>query len=376
VNSLRDDALQKRIAQFVASSRAPVSVNGEQAFGVGSSIGAVRKQNQDRAVIVSASYSADPQRSFHLAVLCDGMGGLARGDEAAVTGLSVFVSRVLRSPRLKPSERLRSAAVEANDVVYEHFAGRSGTTICAIFLDRSGEIQGVNVGDSRIYGINWDREIFQLSKDDTIAAMLGEIGPDGPNQNRLIQFVEMGEGIEPHVFVANKKRFKDMLLTSDGIHGSPPGMLASVVKRDFSNFELVEQLVSFGLARGGHDNGTAVALSTQSETKLPNHSQGLNLTFWSPSKQLEIWIPILGDIRREHIPTAFHDATEEPRSNREAGTGEARDADPTSPKTARKRAEKRRPKGSRKKVSRNEELPLSDAPVLDIKFPKPEDDKT
>jgi hypothetical protein len=236
------------------------------------------------------------------------------------------------------------------------------------------KFQGVNVGDSRIYGINWDREIFQLSKDDTIAAMLGEIGPDGPNQNRLIQFVGMGEGIEPHVFVANKKRFKDMLLTSDGIHGSPPGMLASVVKRDFSNFELVEQLVSFSLARGGHDNGTAVALSTQSEAKLPNHSQGLNLTFWSPSKQLEIWIPILGGLRREHIPTAFHDATEGPRSNREAG--EVRDADPTSPKTARKRAEKRRPKGSRKKVSRNEQLPLSDAPALDIKFPKPEDDKT
>jgi len=379
VRHVGDDTLQRRIARLIREVKTARSFNGSAEICIGTSIGAVRNDNEDRAVIVFAGYPNSPDRSFALGVLCDGMGGLASGDEAAVLGLSVFTSRVLRTPRLSPAERLRTAVWAANDAVYRQFRGRSGATLSAIFVARSGDLWGTNVGDSRIYGITAEREPIQLTRDDTLAGFLGSDGRGGENLNRLVQFIGMGEGIEPHIVRPERREFRTILLTSDGIHGSAPEAFTHVVRASANNPELIRRLVALNELMGGRDNGTAVTLPTGLDGQSDDGEQGLNLTFWSASDRLEVWIPILAEpSRREGVPSALSDATNTapspPVSSPISGAPSQRRAskNPSKKKGKPKRAAKSsRADATRKGAGEDGNLPLDedDRPSLDIKFP-------
>src|ERR1700751_1225292 len=87
------DRLEKRISRFLADVPAGRFTNGRGAFWLGTSVGSVRQQNQDRALIVSASYGEESGRNWMLSVLSDGMGGLVRGDECETFAFSGFLGR-------------------------------------------------------------------------------------------------------------------------------------------------------------------------------------------------------------------------------------------------------------------------------------------
>ena len=288
---MADDALERRIAKFVAEQRAPYSLNGTSDICLGTCIGAVRKQNQDRALITFAWYPTAPEKSFALGVVCDGMGGLLKGEEAAVLAASVFVSRVIRWPSQPPADRLRWAALAANDAVYTSLDGHGGTTLSAIMVGSRGAAFGVNAGDSRIYGLTRSRDVKQLSRDDNLAGLLGQEGGFGANQ--LVQFVGMGEGIQPRIIDADQDDFNSILITTDGVHCASPATFAKTVQAQTNNHDLIRRLLALNEALGGQDNGTALVLPTRFEAPDGDSEQGLTLTFWSPSDRLEIWIPAL-----------------------------------------------------------------------------------
>ena len=119
--------------------------------------GCVRKQNQDAYRIEQLD------RNTVLCVVCDGMGGAKSGNVASSLAVDVFVGEVCNC--WKPSmsseqveQMLRAAVKLANFTVYdqavqfEEFAGM-GTTLTAALV-HSGKATIVNVGDSRVYGIN------------------------------------------------------------------------------------------------------------------------------------------------------------------------------------------------------------------------------
>jgi PPM family protein phosphatase len=302
-----DDALQRRLARFVTEAKTPRSVAGSMGIWVGTNLGAVREQNQDRALVTSASYKTAPQKNFILGALCDGIGGLARGEDAAVLAISVFVSRFLRTPKLPAADRLRGAAMVANAAVYSMLGGRGGTTLSAVLVNGQVDAIGVNVGDSRIYCISHTRELIQLSRDDTLGGVLGR-RDDAAHRNELLQFLGMGEGLEPHILTAQPEDSSALLVTSDGIHGAPSDALAQVVRNARTGAQLVRRLIDLSDALGGHDNGTAFVLPTRVQPHQ-DEDQGLNLRFWSASDRLEIWIPVLADeVRQEHLPPALTEA--------------------------------------------------------------------
>jgi PPM family protein phosphatase len=373
-NVMREDALQKRIERFVARVDAPKSLNREDNVCLGSTLGAVRKQNQDRALVVFASYSNEPDRNFTLAVLADGMGGLPHGEEAAITGLSVFTTRILRTPKLQAADRLRSAVLSANNAVHSSFHGRSGTTISAVLIDQPGRLMGVNVGDSRVYGLTPGNHAVQLSQDDTIAGVLGNKGQSGLNQNQLVQYVGMGEGVEPHIIPFKGRDFTTVLLTSDGIHGAQPDKFLNVVRESSSNFDLIEKLLAFNQSMGGRDNGTALLLPAHTSDARSDGEQGLNLTFLSTANRLEVWIPLLGyDYRQERVPDS--NRAKEVQDSPQLEEVKTPSANAVREKKARKNVrERKRVRKGRKRDSTNEDpnLPLEepDLPALNIKFPK------
>lgn len=288
---MADDALERRIARLVAEAKAPYSVNGTPDICLGTCIGAVREQNQDRALLAFTSYPTAPEKSFALGIVCDGMGGLLGGDEAAAIAVGVFVSRVIRWPNQPAAARLRWAARAANEAVYKSLGGLGGTTLSAVMVGGHDTVVGVNAGDSRIYGLTRSRDAKQLSRDDTVAGLLGR--QDGLGADRLVQYIGMGATIEPRIIEIDREEFESVLITSDGVHCASRATLSEAIRAPTSNLDLIRRLLALNDALGGQDNGTALLLPTRFDAPNDDTEQGLNLTFWSPSERLEIWIPAL-----------------------------------------------------------------------------------
>jgi serine/threonine protein phosphatase PrpC len=354
------DALQQRIERFVREVRLPRSFNSIENISVGTNVGGVREQNQDRALIAFARYPHDPKRSFLLGVVCDGMGGLSRGDEAATLAIGVFVSRVIRDGRQRLPDRLRSAAIAANEAVYRLLRGRGGTTISAAFIGHDRNSVGLNAGDSRIYGVTRDREAKQLSHDDTLARLLGDSPSAREHQNKLVQFVGMGEGIEPQIMFLNGEYFGSILLTSDGVHSAPPEAFSQVIRSPVPNTDVVRRLITLSEILGGRDNGTALILPTQFEQSNGSGEQGLSLELLSAADRLEVWIPL--GLEEGRQSTAVPNGPVETNKPKE---GEAEIT-----RKGRKNA-RHRQKVSKKPSRDDTRLPIEDEdrPTLDVRFP-------
>lgn len=357
------DALQRRVARLVASVPPARAINSGEAFCLGTSLGSLRKKNEDRALVMFASYANALDRNFGLAVLADGMGGLPHGDEAAILGVSVFVARILRTPRLSIADRLVGAALAASDAIHVAYGGRAGATLSAVLLNGTGQLTGINIGDSRIYGISSERDLVPLSKDDTLAGVLGHSNRKGPEQNHLVQYLGMGEGLEPHVINAPRP-FDTILLTTDGVHGAAPDLLGTIVRGSPNGPDLVRKLLALSDVVGGRDNSTAVAIDTRFAFDTSATDHGLSLTFSSVKDGLEVWIPLLFEENRDNKSLVASDQgsiDSSVETKKASGTGR-----------------KRRRGGAKKargKVERGEaRLPLDeDRPLLDVKFPKSEE---
>jgi serine/threonine protein phosphatase PrpC len=144
------DFLNRQLRKFLASGGPGKSVfDAGDGIVLGTSIGQVRKTNEDRAIVVRARYARTAERDFLLAVLSDGMGGMVSGETAAILAASTFATRTIRSGRLPPDRRLSMAAMAANEAVHHLLGGRGGATLSAVLIEPSLGIIGVNVGDSR-----------------------------------------------------------------------------------------------------------------------------------------------------------------------------------------------------------------------------------
>jgi PPM family protein phosphatase len=310
------DQLQRRVQSFltnVPSARA-VHNAGKSAF-LGTSVGAVRERNEDRAIVVRACYVREPERDFVLAALSDGMGGLENGEDAAVVTLSTFVARTIRIARVAPDRRLYMAAMDANDAVYQLYRGRGGATLSAVLVERRFGSTGVNVGDSRIHLLRDTSSVEQLSRDDT----LGEFVRDRAGFNAidrtgsLIQHIGIGEGLEPHIIHADVRNGKShFLLTSDGIHRNKK-LFNVVIRETASPHQLVDRLLLLAELLGGQDNATAIVLPDLVES---DHNQSfefaLSLQFFSPFKEAELWITEISDrSERNQIAHAVQHPPEE-----------------------------------------------------------------
>jgi serine/threonine protein phosphatase PrpC len=361
LNDGPDDALQTKIAKFLGAGDKPQSVNGDCDLCLGTTLGLVRKQNQDRALIAFARYSRAPERSFILGVVCDGIGGLAKGDEAAVLALSTFVSRVLRTPKQPPTERIRAAAMAANRAVYKAYQGRSGATISAVMIRQDSPPIGVNIGDSRIYGITTSRDLKQLSIDDTLAQALGNQRSLDVRANQLIQFVGMGDDVEPHVFDVLQINFDSLLVTTDGTHNVPSEAFAQAIRIPSTNLDLLRRLLTISDALGGRDNATALLVPTRITHLNDQPQQGLGLEFWSVSDRLEIWIPLLAEeYRQADIPSSFAEVSDvEPNQQYEVSRRN---------QSARAHGGKRRRKRQSAKAPKDQSDDTDRLP-LDITFP-------
>lgn len=167
-----------------------------------------------------------------LAVLCDGMGGLAKGEVASATVVSAFIKW---SDEILPnlcatniSEKIirdewEKIAVNYNERIklYGKSVGISlGTTLTAMLITEQ-EYYIINVGDTRAYEIC--DLVLQITKDQTVVAREVELGNLTPEQAKtdmrrsvLLQCIGSSEAVYPDFFVGKTKQNAVYMLCSDG----------------------------------------------------------------------------------------------------------------------------------------------------------------
>ncbi len=167
-----------------------------------------------------------------LAVICDGMGGLAKGEVASSAVIHAFKDWFNNElPRIltleDPKDRIFSSwekiVFSCNDKISAY--GRSngvsmGTTLIALLLigDRRYII---NIGDSRAYCIS--DSLAQLTKDQTfvqremdMGRMTYEEAKNSPQRNVLLQCIGASNFIEPDFFSGEVRPGEVYMLCSDG----------------------------------------------------------------------------------------------------------------------------------------------------------------
>jgi serine/threonine protein phosphatase PrpC len=189
------------------------------------------------------------------------MGGMNDGANCASLAVASFVSSCIKNRRLSLSGRLVEAVTAANIDVYTEFKGSGGTTLSAFIIDDDGSFHAINVGDSRIY-VTTEKELHQISTDDTIAGQLNRKDPPSHLDNKLLQYIGLGNDLEPHLLeMPTLSSIQKIVITSDGIHYLDGDTLSSLTTQNIAPLELSKRLIQVAKWCGGHDNSTVITLS-------------------------------------------------------------------------------------------------------------------
>lgn len=228
--------------------------------------GTTRTENQDR-VYVNGWTAANSLEAAYETVICtdekcvvmvaDGMGGGNGGEIASQTAIQFLSAGVPDAANLA---ELDQVLIDANKHLYDQMTDAikgMGTTIAGFWF-HEGTARYFNVGDSRVYRFD-QRGIFQISKDDTMAAYLGV----KKNSSVLLQVLggsDPERKIEPHLGNISLEAGDGFFLCSDGISDLIEDNELFEMIRAFGN-HAADRLAALALERGGHDNLTAVVIT-------------------------------------------------------------------------------------------------------------------
>ncbi|MFC6286991.1 PP2C family protein-serine/threonine phosphatase [Nocardioides sp. GCM10027113] len=221
-----------------------------------SDVGRVRKDNQD-------SGYAGPWAL----IVCDGVGGAARGDIASSTAIQQL-RRLDAAPSDDPVARVAGALHRAHDRIGElvdeepALNGTSTTATVALF-DGEKAVIG-HVGDSRAY-LYRQGEISQLTSDHTFVQTLideGRITEEEarvhPHRNLILKAIDGIHEAEPDIFHVELEVGDRLLLCSDGASGVlDNARLADILSTGSADFAATE-LVRASLDGGSTDNVTCI----------------------------------------------------------------------------------------------------------------------
>jgi PPM family protein phosphatase len=354
-----NDFLENKFNDLIrAKSPLRSSATGNGRFAVATSIGHVRKANEDRCALLKARFGGTPGRDFNVGVVCDGLGGMEAGQEAAMTALASFLSTLVQGRISSPIDRLHRAIINANNSVHSILAARGGTTLTAALVTRQQGSFFCHVGDSRLFVIGPERSLSQVTRDDTMASLLGKSLPDGERDHRLVQFVGIGEEIEPQVAPVDPIG-GTYLLTTDGAHDVPPRVLGRAVSAATSPSDLAKRLTQLSDILGGFDNSSVVVMPSHLDDN-PYLGTGAEIVLTLPTDEYTILLSSYSDLR---APEREPDVTKGQESKippaRRRANKPKKDSSP-------------RPKKRSPKKGRVGELPLEE-PGVNVEFPdKPE----
>ena len=246
---------------------------------VHSDVGIRKSTNQDGLCLKIAQTPSD---DVLLAVICDGMGGLEKGELASATiirAMSEWFENNLPNI-LKKSYNFEAIKKEwetiintQNDLLYQYGENHRlqlGTTLTALLIvDKTYII--VHVGDSRVYKIT--DVITILTEDQTVVSRdlkLGLITPEeaekDSRQNVLLQCIGASKTVVPEYITGTVAKNNEFMLCSDGFRHmiSSSEMLGVMSPNLMSNEAVMKKtlvdLTELNKSRQERDNISAILI--------------------------------------------------------------------------------------------------------------------
>jgi serine/threonine protein phosphatase PrpC len=242
-----------------------------------------------------------------LAAVCDGMGGLSKGELASAeaaraleawfdSSLDLFVRCGGDYSELRRRLTDLIGRLDRHIFSYAQAAGgQMGSTLTALFA-AGGRYLTVNVGDSRVYEIK--NGLRQLTQDQSLVAAeiaRGRLTPEEakhhPQRNVLLQCIGAGRELKPEFTEGTVRSGAIYLLCSDGfVHELADGEISQslspvVLGSSRAMQDTLIELTERCKARGETDNITAVAVKTaESRLARPDAEGGLFSRLWNKKK--------------------------------------------------------------------------------------------
>lgn len=195
-----------------------------------SDVGIKKNTNQDSLLVKVAQTNLG---RVCLCIVCDGMGGLSKGELASASVIRVFDRWFevefpqLLSGGFHPDDlklQWDNIVLEQNRILSEHAARsgtRMGTTIVALLIIKD-QYFIMNVGDSRAYLLD-ESQIQLLTKDQSFVQYEMDLGHitweeslNHPQRNVLMQCVGASEVVMPDFYTGPVRADTLFLLCSDG----------------------------------------------------------------------------------------------------------------------------------------------------------------
>jgi protein phosphatase len=229
--------------------------------------GIARDHNEDAIAI-----QEDDGRGYHLAIVCDGMGGHNAGELASALAVQVIGEHIAEYfGKTDPGTLLQDAFALANDRIDEQAAvnpttqGMGCTAVCVLGVRDKFWI--AHAGDSRAYRVR-NGSIEQLTVDHTMVQELVQQGLLTPEQasvhpyrGRISRCLGHGQQkCDADIGEATIDKGDNVLLCSDGLSDvvASTDLAALVGGRDVR--EATRRLIEAANKAGGPDNISAIVM--------------------------------------------------------------------------------------------------------------------
>ncbi len=244
-------------------------------FGI-SHKGNVRKENEDAFIKIETINGI-------FFILCDGMGGVKGGKEAAELTIKHIKNFVSKEWEAKPKKLISEAIKFANKLVYEYFQTKNpkikpGTTI-VLALVRENKIYYAHVGDSRIY-YQTGKKLFPLTTDHSHVMNLvnqkiitKEEARTHIRRNEITKAIGIKQTVDADICNDFISPANDdiLLLCSDGLTGELTDKeILNVLLKDNNTEEKVKKLIGKVLKREANDNVTVQIINFYNTGKETN----------------------------------------------------------------------------------------------------------
>lgn len=247
-----------------------------------SDIGIVKKVNQDAALVRRAETDYG---TVLFAVICDGMGGLQKGELASSTAVSEMSDWFEQTvPELVYGGAAPTAIKQSftkvcrslNDRIRRYGESKGiqlGTTMAALLLIKDAYYI-CNIGDSRIYYLN--KQIRQMTRDQSYIQQEMDMGRmteaearRSAQRNVLLQCIGVSETVTPDFYIGEFSPDCAFLLCTDGfVHVQSAEEMLKCLKPDLLGDEAdirerLRNLTETVKSRKEEDNITSVLISVK-----------------------------------------------------------------------------------------------------------------
>jgi PPM family protein phosphatase len=252
--------------------------------------------NEDHCSVVQKSDSSG-QLLCTLAVVADGIGGMAYGEVASGSAARVWTDATIPHTAIRDASTqadwTNELAWRANKAVIERLGvGRGGSTLsAALFVGNRFTI--AHVGDSRAYLITADRRLVQLTNDHSLVAAMVASGvltsaeaETSSARNQILRSLGAVENYQSNYIddlshrhgLTGKRAYalepgEALLLVSDGVWGElPTNDFSNIVRGNTGAAALCEALVAGALEAGGSDNASAAVVARCFSEEAPRNN--------------------------------------------------------------------------------------------------------